>query len=74
VAIRFKLGSNYLYSFDLRDVLPFAVSTSYKGRHFNIMIEFLRKAGVPERVTIALEFSVAEKILRVITTILELRA
>jgi hypothetical protein len=69
MAIRFKLRLNYHYCFDWRDVPPSAASTGYKGSYFNIMIEFPRKVGV----TVALEFSAAEKILWVITTIYEAR-
>jgi hypothetical protein len=66
-AIRCKLRSNYLYSLDWRDVPPSADSSGYKGSYFNIMLEFPREGGVPERVTVALEFKFDDKVLRVIT-------
>lgn len=66
-AIRSKLRSNYLYNLDWRDVPSTAISAGYKGSFFNILLEFPREGGHPERVTVALEFTAAEKVLRVIT-------
>ncbi|CAE6858135.1 hypothetical protein [Paraburkholderia nemoris] len=66
-AIRFKVRSNYLYSLDWRDVPATAESAGYRGSYFNIMLEFPREGGEPERVTVALEFMPAGKVLRVVT-------
>lgn len=66
-AIRFKMRSNYLYSLDWRDVPGTTESAGYRGSYFNIMLEFPRKYGEPERITVALEFMPANKVLRVVT-------
>lgn len=66
-AIRFKMRSNYLYSLDWRDVPETAESAGYRGSYFNIMLEFPREDGEPERVTVALEFMPTNKVLRVVT-------
>ncbi|MBP5144129.1 hypothetical protein, partial [Pseudomonas chlororaphis] len=66
-AIRFKMRSSYLYSLDWRDIPETAESASYRGSYFNIMLEFPREDGEPERVTVALEFMPADKVLRVVT-------
>lgn len=66
-AIRFKMRSNYLYSLDWRDVPGTAESAGYKGSYFNIMLEFSRESGEPERVTVALEYMPADRVLRVVT-------
>ena len=66
-AIRFKMRSNYLYSLDWRDVPETTDSAGYQGSYFNIMLEFSRASGNPERVTVALEYMPAVKVLRVVT-------
>lgn len=66
-AIRFKMRSSYLYSLDWRDVPETAESAGYRGSYFNIMLEFPCEGGNPERVTVALEFMPADKVLRVVT-------
>lgn len=66
-AIRSKLRSNYLYSLDWRDEPATPDSTAYSGSFFNIMLEFPREAGEPERVTVALEYQPSSKVLRVVT-------
>jgi hypothetical protein len=66
-AIHFKLRSSYLYGLDWRNIPPSADSVGYKGSYFNIMVEFPREGGEPERVTVALEYMPAQKVLRVVT-------
>lgn len=66
-AIRSKLRSNYLYNLDWRDVPATEESAGYQGSFFNILLEFPREGGHPERVTVALEFMPADKVLRVLT-------
>jgi hypothetical protein len=66
-AIHFKMRSSYLYSLDWRDMPETAESASYRGSYFNIMLEFPREDGEPERVTVALEFIPTDKVLRVVT-------
>lgn len=60
-AISAKMRSNYLYNIDWRD------EPNYQGSFFNIMLEFARDDGYPERVTAALEYRVADKALRLVT-------
>lgn len=60
-AIQSKLRSNYLYNIDWRD------ESDYQGSFFNIMLEFPREGGYPERLTAALEYRVQGKILRLVT-------
>lgn len=60
-AIADKMRSNYLYNIDWRD------TPGYQGSFFNIMLEFPRDEGYPERVTAALEYRVADKVLRLVT-------
>lgn len=66
-AIRSKMRSSYLYSLDWRDVPATDSSPGYTGSFFNIMLEFPRESGDPERVTVALEYMPATKVLRVVT-------
>lgn len=66
-AIRAKMRSCYLYSLDWRDVPATGTSVGYRGSFFNIMLEFPCRAGEPERVTVALEYLPASKMLRVVT-------
>jgi hypothetical protein len=66
-AIRSKLRSNYLYNLDWRDVPAAEESAGYQGAtFFNILLEFPREGGHPERMTVALEFIPAE-VMRVTT-------
>ncbi len=67
VTIRSKLRSNYLYNLDWRDVPATEESAGYQGSFFNILLEFPREGGHPERTTVALEFIPAEKVMRLIT-------
>jgi hypothetical protein len=60
-AIGAKMRSNYLYNIDWRD------EPDYQGSFFNIMLEFPRAGGYPERMTAALEYKVATKVLRLVT-------
>lgn len=60
-AIRFKMRSNYLYNISWRD------EPNYQGSFFNIMLEFAREGGYPERMTVALEYMPSDKILRLVT-------
>jgi hypothetical protein len=66
-AIRLKLRSNYLYNLDWRDVPEKGASAGYQASLFNILLEFPREGGDPERTTVALEYRAAEKIARVVT-------
>lgn len=66
-AIRAKMRSNYLYNLDWRDVPATSASAGYKGSFFNILLEFPREAGEPERMTVALEYQPTSKRLRVVT-------
>ncbi|WGG52109.1 hypothetical protein [Rugamonas sp. DEMB1] len=66
-AIRSKLRSNYLYSLDWRDFPATEESASYHGSFFNILLEFSRRVGDPERVTVGLEYIPAIRLVRVIT-------
>ena len=60
-AIRFKMRTNYLYNIHWRD------EPDYQGSFFNIMLEFPRESGYPERITVALEYMPADKVLRLVT-------
>jgi hypothetical protein len=60
-AIQSQLRSNYLYNIDWRN------ESAYQGSFFNIMLEFLRQDGYPERVTAALEYQVKRRELRLVT-------
>ncbi|UXH76204.1 hypothetical protein [Roseateles amylovorans] len=66
-AIKSKMRSSYLYSLDWRAVPASESSPGYRGSYFNIMLEFPREVGDPERVTVALEYQPTVKILRVVT-------
>jgi len=66
-AIQAKMRSSYLYSLDWRDVPADSSSAGYKGSFFNIMLEFPREAGDPERMTVALEYQPTSKVIRVVT-------
>ena len=66
-AIKSKMRSSYLYGLDWRDVPATDSSAGYKGSFFNIMLEFPREVGDPERVTVALEYQPTIKTLRVVT-------
>lgn len=60
-AIRSKLRMNYLYN------LEWVETPTYQLSKFNILLEFSRAGGYPERVTVALEYRPAERVLRLIT-------
>ncbi|WP_017518790.1 hypothetical protein ACQCLI_09370 [Pseudomonas nitroreducens] len=60
-AIRSKLRMNYLYN------LEWVETPTYQLSKFNILLEFSRASGYPERVTVALEYRPAERVLRLIT-------
>jgi hypothetical protein len=60
-AIRNRLRTNYLYNLEWADELTHQISK------FNIMLEFPRTGGFPERLVVALEYRPAEKVLRLIT-------
>lgn len=62
-----RMRSSYLYSLDWRDVQASNTCAGYRGSFFNIMLEFPREAGEPERVTVALEYQPSTKVLRVVT-------
>lgn len=66
-AVRAKMRSSYLYSLDWRDVPANGTSAGYKGSFFNIMLEFPREVGEPERITVALEYQPIRKVLRIVT-------
>jgi hypothetical protein len=59
--IRQKLRSNYIYNMEWRD------EPAYKLSKFNVMLEFPRHDGYPERLVVALEYRPAMKQLRLIT-------
>lgn len=60
-AVGAKMRSNYLYNIHWRD------EPDYQGSFFNIMLEFARAGGYPERMTAALEYKAATKELRLVT-------
>lgn len=60
-AIRKKLRTNYLYNMEWVD------KPTHRLSKFNIMLEFPRAGGVPERLMVALEYKPAEKVLRLLT-------
>lgn len=60
-AIRRKLRSNYLYNMEWVDLCTHQLSK------FNIMLEFRRAGGFPERLLVSLEYKPAEKMLRLLT-------
>lgn len=60
-AIRSKLRMNYLYN------LEWVSQTTHQLAKFNIMLEFPRIGGHPERVVVALEYRPVERILRLVT-------
>jgi hypothetical protein len=59
--IRKKLRTNYLYNMEWVDKPTHQISK------FNIMLEFPRAGGFPERTMVALEYKPAEKVLRLVT-------
>ncbi len=60
-AIRRKLRSNYLYNMEWID------ERTHQLSKFNIMLEFPRVGGFPERLLVSLEYKPAEKVLRLLT-------
>ena len=60
-AIRKKLRSNYLYE------LEWVAEPTHQLSKFNVVLEFPRADGYPERLLVALEYKPAEKVLRLIT-------
>lgn len=60
-AIRSKLRMNYLYN------LEWVEKSTHRISKFNILLEFPRAGGHPERVVVALEYQPADLVLRLIT-------
>lgn len=60
-AIRRKLRSSYLYN------LEWVEEPTHKLSKFNIMLEFPKVGGHPERLMVALEYKPAERLLRLLT-------
>lgn len=60
-AIREKLRSSYIYNLDWRD------EQKYQASLFNIMLEFEKEGGYPERIVASLEYKPAEQVLRLVT-------
>ncbi len=60
-AIREKLRMSYLYNMDWVD------EPTHHLSKFNIMLEFERQGGHPERMVVALEYRSAERVLRLVT-------
>jgi hypothetical protein len=60
-AIRTKLRMNYLYN------LEWVSQPTYQLSKFNILLEFPRVGGHPERVVVALEYRPTNRILRLLT-------
>lgn len=61
VAIREKLRRSYLYNMEWVD------EPTHQLSKFNIMLEFPRPDGHPERMVVALEYRPAERVLRLVT-------
>jgi len=60
-SIRRKLRSSYLYNLEWVD------EPTHQLSKFNIMVEFPRADGHPERLMVALEYKPAERVLRLLT-------
>ncbi len=60
-AIREKLRMSYLYNMEWVD------KPTHQLSKFNIMLEFPRQDGHPERMVVALEYRPAERVLRLVT-------
>ncbi len=60
-AIRQKLRSSYIYNLDWRD------EAEYQASLFNIMLEFQKEGGYPERIVASLEYRAQEQALRLVT-------
>ncbi|WP_186176936.1 hypothetical protein [Burkholderia gladioli] len=60
-AIRGKLRMSYLYNMEWID------KTTYQLSKFNIMLEFPREDGYPERMVVSLEYRPFERVLRLVT-------
>ena len=59
--IRKKLRMSYLYNLEWVD------EPTHQLSKFNIMLEFPRQNGHPERTVVALEYKPAERVLRLVT-------
>jgi len=59
--IREKLRMSYLYNLEWVD------EPTHQLSKFNIMLEFPRQNGHPERMVVALEYKPAERVLRLVT-------
>lgn len=59
--IRQKIRSNYIYNMEWVD------EPTHQLSKFNIMLEFPREGGFPERLLVALEYKPANKLLRLLT-------
>ena len=62
-AIREKLRMNYLYNMEWVD------EPTHQLSKFNIMLEFPRQDGHPERMVVALGYQPAERVLRLLTVL-----
>lgn len=60
-AIREKLRMSYLYN------MAWVDEPTYQLSKFNIMLEFTRPIGYPERMMVSLEYRPAERVLRLVT-------
>ncbi len=60
-AIREKLRMSYLYN------MEWVNESTHQLSKFNIMLEFPRPDGHPERMVVALEYRPAERVLRLVT-------
>ncbi|MCK9506197.1 MAG: hypothetical protein M0Q95_18700 [Porticoccaceae bacterium] len=60
-AIRKKLRKNYLYS------MEWVNEPTHQLSKFNIMLEFSRRGGFPERLMVAVEYKPAGRVLRLLT-------
>jgi len=60
-AIREKLRMSYLYNLEWVD------EPTHQLSKFNIMLEFPRQNGHPERMVVALEYKPTERVLRLVT-------
>lgn len=60
-AIRKKLRTNYLYNLEWVD------KPTHQLSKFNIMLEFPREGGFPERLLVSLEYKPVDKVLRLLT-------
>jgi hypothetical protein len=61
VAVRDKLRMNYLYNMEWVD------QPTYQLSKFNVMLEFSRQDGHPERMVVAFEYRPTDRVLRLVT-------